>query len=94
MRRFTNEGIVLTLPEGMSTCDIGSLTVWCRQAGVIFGQIDIPRTTFVRVLYTVCMYTHDKTRSHAAHFMLVASYYYFLFYTIRRIMEHNLVQSL
>ena len=49
MDRFTNEGIVVTLPQGMNACDIGNLTVWCRQASVLFGQIEVPRSTFVSI---------------------------------------------
>ena len=47
MRRYTNEGILVTLPEGVSTCDMGALAVWCRQANVLFADIMIPRRTFV-----------------------------------------------
>ena len=29
-RRFINEDITVTLPDGMDACDIGTITVWCQ----------------------------------------------------------------
>ena len=37
------------LPPSMSVCDIGTLTVWCRQASVIFSTLPIPAAAFVSV---------------------------------------------
>ena len=48
MEPYINEKFMVTLPEGTSTCDIGTLTVWCRQATVLFSRIAIPRSAFVR----------------------------------------------
>ena len=53
MQRYTNVNIRVTLPEGMNTCDIAALTVWCRSARAIFGQNEVPRSTFVSI-YSIC----------------------------------------
>lgn len=51
MRRFTNEDYIVRLPAGMRACEIGNLSVWCREAGVLFGVISVPTTTFVSSSY-------------------------------------------
>lgn len=47
MREYNNEDILVTLPDGQNTCQIGVLSIWCRQAQVLFATISVPRTTFV-----------------------------------------------
>ena len=46
-RRFTNEDIMVTLPDGVDACDIGTITVWCQPFTAIFTQLAIPRNVFV-----------------------------------------------
>ena len=46
-RRFTNEDITVTLPDGVDACDIGTITVWCQPFRAIFTRLAIPRSTFV-----------------------------------------------
>ncbi len=45
---LNNIELQVELPPGMSVCDIGTLTVWCREVGVIFSVLPIPDATFVR----------------------------------------------
>jgi hypothetical protein len=47
-RRFTNEDIMVTLPDGVDACDIGTITIWCQPFSAIFTRLAIPRSTFVR----------------------------------------------
>lgn len=49
-RRYSNEQLVVTLPDGVTACDIGSLTVWCEPFRATFSRITIPRSTFVSEL--------------------------------------------
>ena len=44
---LNNVVLRVDLPAGMNVCDIGTLTVWCRQVGVIFSVLPIPDATFV-----------------------------------------------
>ena len=46
-RKFTDEDIMVTLPNGVDACDIGTITVWCEPFKVIFAQLEVPRSTFV-----------------------------------------------
>ena len=46
-RRFTNEDITVTLPDGVDACDIGTITIWCQPFRAIFTRLAIPRSTFV-----------------------------------------------
>ena len=46
-RRFSNEDIMVTLPEGVDACDIGTITVWCQPFRAIFTRLEIPRNVFV-----------------------------------------------
>ena len=38
---------MVTLPDGVDACDIGTLTVWCKPFSAIFTRLEIPRSTFV-----------------------------------------------
>ena len=49
-RRFTNEDITVTLPDGTDACDIGTITIWCQPFRAIFTRLAIPRSTFVRLV--------------------------------------------
>jgi hypothetical protein len=51
IRRYTNEQLVVPLPNGVTACDIGSLTVWCRPFRATFSRITIPRSIFVRAVH-------------------------------------------
>jgi len=44
---YNNIDFAVTLPQGMDVCDIGTLTVWCQPFDAIFGEVEIPRSTFV-----------------------------------------------
>ena len=46
-RSFNNEDIMVTLPDGIDACDIGTITVWCKPFKAIFTQLVIPRNIFV-----------------------------------------------
>ena len=50
-RRFNNEDIVVTLPDGMDACDIGTITVWCQPFRAIFTRLAIPRSAFVSIVW-------------------------------------------
>ena len=39
---------MVTLPDGVDACDIGTITVWCQPFRAIFTRLAIPRSTFVR----------------------------------------------
>ena len=39
---------MVTLPDGVDACDIGTITVWCQPFRAIFTRLAIPRSIFVR----------------------------------------------
>ena len=39
---------MVTLPDGVDACDIGTITVWCQPFRAIFTRLAIPRNIFVR----------------------------------------------
>ena len=39
---------MVTLPDGVDACDIGTITIWCEPFRAIFTRLEIPRSTFVR----------------------------------------------
>ena len=47
-RAYTGERLVVPLPEGVTACDIGTLTIWCQPFRVTFSRVTIPRSIFVR----------------------------------------------
>jgi hypothetical protein len=51
LRRYTNERLVVPLPSGVTACNIGTLTVWCKSFRATFAQITIPRSIFVRAAH-------------------------------------------
>ena len=46
---ITNIELSVELVE-VNVCDIGTITLWCRQAQVIFTQVVVPHAAFVSVL--------------------------------------------
>ena len=38
---------MVTLPDGVDACDIGTITVWCMPFRAIFTRLEVPRSTFV-----------------------------------------------
>jgi hypothetical protein len=38
---------MVTLPDGVDACDIGTITVWCQPFRAIFTRLAIPRDVFV-----------------------------------------------
>ena len=38
---------MVTLPDGVDACDIGTITVWCQPFRAIFTRLEIPRNVFV-----------------------------------------------
>ena len=38
---------MVTLPDGVDACDIGTITIWCQPFRAIFTRLAIPRSTFV-----------------------------------------------
>ena len=38
---------MVTLPDGVDACDIGTITVWCQPFKAIFTRLAIPRNVFV-----------------------------------------------
>ena len=91
MRRHTNEDIIVPLPEGISACDIGNLTIWCRQANVIFGKIPIPTTTFVSVILILWKNKTLYLASNVCETKILCTY---VFIQYRLITELHHVQSL
>ena len=51
-RRFTNEDIMVTLPDGVDACDIGTITIWCQPFRAIFTRLAISRNVFVSATET------------------------------------------
>ena len=50
-RPYVNENVTVTLPAGTDVCDIGTLTIWCRQFTAIFTRLELsPAELFVRIL--------------------------------------------
>ena len=41
---------MVTLPDGVDACDIGTITVWCQPFRAIFTRLEIPRKTFVSIV--------------------------------------------
>ena len=57
-RRFNNEDITVTLPDGVDACDIGTITIWCQPFNAIFTRLAIPRNVFVSTAMTaIIIYT-------------------------------------
>ena len=46
-RRYNNEDITVTLPDGVDVCDVGTITIWCQPFTAIFSQLEVPRNVFV-----------------------------------------------
>ena len=46
-RRVDVTDLTVELPQGTTVCDIGTLTLWCRMARVIFSELPISRSLFV-----------------------------------------------
>ena len=46
-QRFTNEDIMVTLPDGVDACDIGTITIWCEPFTAFFSRLEVPRSVFV-----------------------------------------------
>ena len=44
---------MVTLPDGVDACDIGTITVWCEPFKVIFAQLEVPRSTFVSSMVAI-----------------------------------------
>ena len=42
---------MVTLPDGMDACDIGTITIWCQPFRAIFTRLAIPRSTFVSIVW-------------------------------------------
>ena len=38
---------MVTLPDGVDACDIGTITVWCQPFKAIFTRLAVPRNVFV-----------------------------------------------
>ena len=38
---------MVTLPDDIDACDIGTITVWCEPFTAIFTRLEVPRSTFV-----------------------------------------------
>ena len=49
--RYTDEDILVTLPDGADACDIGTITVWCEPFTAIFTRLEVPRDVFVSNYY-------------------------------------------
>ena len=47
------DDFVITIPDDMDyyTCDIGTFTIWCRQAMVIFALVDVDQELYVSASY-------------------------------------------
>ena len=38
---------MVTLPDGVDACDIGTITIWCEPFSAIFSRLAVPRDVFV-----------------------------------------------
>ncbi len=45
--RFTGQDVTVHLPDNVTACDIGTLTLWCRSFRAFFTSIEIKRSLFV-----------------------------------------------
>ena len=57
---------MVTLPDGVDACDIGTITVWCQPFRAIFTRLEIPRNVFVSfmpvimIMYVILyLYTYN-----------------------------------
>ena len=57
-RSFNNEDIMVTLPNGVDACDIGTITIWCQPFRAIFTRLAIPRSTFVSIAISSSWYNY------------------------------------
>lgn len=48
-RRYINEILTITLPEGVDVCDISTLTIWCQPFRTFFGRALLTRDVFVSI---------------------------------------------
>lgn len=46
-RRYSNEQLVVPLPNGLTACDMGALTVWCEPFRATFSRRSISRSLFL-----------------------------------------------
>ena len=42
---------MVTLPDGIDTCDIGTIAIRCEAFFAIFTQLEVPRDIFVSMYY-------------------------------------------
>ena len=40
---------MVTLPDGVDACDIGTITVWCEPFTAIFSRLEVSRSVFVSI---------------------------------------------
>ena len=40
---------MVTLPDGVDACDIGTITIWCQPFTAIFSELEVPTSVFVSV---------------------------------------------
>ena len=38
---------MVTLPDGVDACDIGTITIWCEPFTAFFSRLEVPRSLFV-----------------------------------------------
>ena len=41
---------MVTLPDGVDACDIGTITIWCEPFTAIFSRLEVPRNVFVSII--------------------------------------------
>jgi len=39
--------VAVQMPASLDVCDIGNISIWCRQVGVTFDSMEISRELFV-----------------------------------------------
>ena len=38
---------MVTLPDGVDACDIGTITIWCEPFTAFFSRLEVPTSLFV-----------------------------------------------
>ena len=80
---------MVTLPDGVDACDIGTITIWCEPFTAFFSRLEVPRNVFVSI--------ERWGLQRASSYLVNAEYYFYVCIFLipyRSIMETILVPLL
>lgn len=69
-----NENVTIEL-NGMDVCSIGTITLWCMTASVIFSQVAVPPSSFVSADIIKCLLGMYVKRRNL--FIAILCYYHY-----------------